>query len=319
MRLRSAVRVWDEFFFAKESPVPICLFRIIYGALVIATLLLLRPDWLTWYGVHGWVSLPTALKLEPGNRLNLFAIIPQSDSWINALFWFALVSAVLLTIGLFTRINSILVFVFLTSIQQRNLYITHAGDTFLRLAGFFLIFAPTGAAFSVDRLIRIRRGKEPAVIEARSPWAQRMIQIQLSLLYFVTFLMKIKGAPWLQGSALFYVYHLDELKRFPVPDWFFKPTMLKLGSWSALALEFSLGVLIWVRDFRYVLLTMGLLFHLWLEYSLNIPLFQWDILSAYVLFIDPDDMGRWWRRFVPFAHELRTQDAPAQTARGLDG
>ncbi len=319
MRLRSAVRVWDEFFFAKESPVPICLFRIIYGALVIATLLLLRPDWLTWYGVHGWVSLPTALKLEPGNRLNLFAIIPQSDSWINALFWFALVSAVLLTIGLFTRINSILVFVFLTSIQQRNLYITHAGDTFLRLAGFFLIFAPTGAAFSVDRLIRIRRGKEPAVIEARRPWAQRMIQIQLSLLYFVTFLMKIKGAPWLQGSALFYVYHLDELKRFPVPDWFFKPTMLKLGSWSALALEFSLGVLIWVRDFRYVLLTMGLLFHLWLEYSLNIPLFQWDILSAYVLFIDPDDMGRWWRRFVPFAHELRTQDAPAQTARGLDG
>ena len=319
MRLRSAVRVWDEFFFAKESPVPICLFRIIYGALVIATLLLLRPDWLTWYGVHGWVSLPTALKLEPGNRLNLFAIIPQSDSWINALFWFALGSAVLLTIGLFTRINSILVFVFLTSIQQRNLYITHGGDTFLRLAGFFLIFAPAGAAFSVDRLIRIRRGKEPAVIEARRPWAQRMIQIQLSLLYFVTFLMKIKGAPWLQGSALFYVYHLDELKRFPVPNWFFKPIMLKLGSWSALALEFSLGVLIWVRDFRYVLLSMGLLFHLWLEYSLNIPLFQWDILSAYVLFVDPDEMVRLWRRFVPFAHELRTQDAPAQTARGLDG
>ena len=319
MRLRSAVRVWDEFFFAKQSPVPICLFRIIYGALVIATLLLLRPDWLTWYGVHGWVSLPTALKLEPGNRLNLFAIIPQSDSWINALFWFALGSAILLTIGLFTRINSILVFVFLTSIQQRNLYITHGGDTFLRLAGFFLIFAPAGAAFSVDRLIRIRRGKEPAVIEARRPWAQRMIQIQLSLLYFVTFLMKIKGAPWLQGSALFYVYHLDELKRFPLPNWFFKPIMLKLGSWSALALEFSLGVLIWVRDFRYVLLSMGLLFHLWLEYSLNIPLFQWDILSAYVLFVDPDEMVRLWRRFVPFAHELRTQDAPAQTARGLDG
>ena len=319
MRLRSAVRVWDEFFFAKQSPVPICLFRIIYGALVIATLLLLRPDWLTWYGVHGWVSLPTALKLEPGNRLNLFAIIPQSDSWINALFWFALGSAVLLTIGLFTRINSILVFVFLTSIQQRNLYITHGGDTFLRLAGFFLIFAPAGAAFSVDRLIRIRRGKEPAVIEARRPWAQRMIQIQLSLLYFVTFLMKIKGAPWLQGSALFYVYHLDELKRFPLPNWFFKPIMLKLGSWSALALEFSLGVLIWVRDFRYVLLSMGLLFHLWLEYSLNIPLFQWDILSAYVLFVDPDEMVRLLRRFVPFAHELRTQDAPAQTARGLDG
>ena len=43
---------------------------------------------------------------------------------------------------------------------------------------------------------------------------------------------------------------------------------------------------------------LGLVFHLWLEYSLNIPLFQWDILSAYVLFIDPDDLrrGRNWIR-----------------------
>jgi hypothetical protein len=28
------------------------------------------------------------------------------------------------------------------------------------------------------------------------------------------------------------------------------------------------------------------LFHLSLEYALNIPMFQWDMLSAYVLFID---------------------------------
>src|SRR5207244_6200550 len=130
--------------------------------------------------------------------------------------------------------------------------------------GFFLIFAPAGAAFSVDRLIRIRRGKEPAVIEARRPWAQRMIQIQLSLLYFVTFLMKIKCAPLLQGSAFFYVYHLDELKRFPLPNWCFKPIMIMLGSWSALALDFSLGLLICIRDCWYVMLIKGLLFHHWL-------------------------------------------------------
>jgi hypothetical protein len=195
MTLRSGVRVWDEFFFAKQSPVPISLFRVIDGALVIATLLLLRPDWLTWYGVHGWLGLPTALKLEPGNRLNLFSVLPQSNAWIEALFWVALGSAILLTIGLFTRLNSVLVFICPTSIQQRNLYITHGGDTFLRLAGFFLIFAPAGTAFSVDRLIRLRRGKESPTIQPRSPWAQRMIQLQLSFLYLATFLLKIKGLP----------------------------------------------------------------------------------------------------------------------------
>lgn len=301
MTLRLFARFWNEFFFRKQSPMPIAVFRIVYGALVIITLLLLRPDWFDWYGTHAWVSLSTVLKLAPGHGANLFAIIPQADAWIGAIFWISLVSAVLLTIGLFTRTSSILVFVCLNSIQQRNLYITHGGDTFLRLAGFFLIFAPAGAALSLDHLIGVWRRKEPSPIQWRSPWAQRMIQIQLSLIYLTAFLVKMKGATWLQGTALFYVYHLDELRHFPLPSWFFHPTVLKLGDWLALALEFSLGVLIWVREFRYALLAIGLLFHLWLEYSLNIPMFQWDILSGYILFVDPEDLSLVWsgiRRYV---------------------
>jgi vitamin K-dependent gamma-carboxylase-like protein len=292
MSLRSFVTSWNQFFFQEQSPLPIASFRILYGFLVIVTLALLRPDWLNWYGMHGWVSLPTVLKLEPGSRLTLFSIMPQNDTWVEALFWIALGSAVLLTLGLFTRVSSILVFVCLNSIQQRNLYILHGGDTFLRLAGFFLIFAPAGAALSLDRVIRIWRGKESHTVLPRSPWAQRMIQLQLSFLYLVSFLLKIKGAPWLQGTALFYVYHLDELRHFPLPSWFFHGNVLKLGSWFALILEFSLGVLIWVKELRYPLLALGLLFHLWLEYSLNIPLFQWDVLSAYVLFIHAKDLSR---------------------------
>jgi hypothetical protein len=287
---------WNRFFFAKQSPLPIALFRIAYGLLVIATLLLLRPDWLAWYGNHAWISLQTMQAVEPGRRLNLFTVIPQSDGWIDGLFWVFLGSAILLTAGLLTRMNSVIVFLCLTSIHQRNLFILHGGDTFLRLAGFFLIFAPAGAALSLDRVIRIWRGKEGARLELRpeSPWAQRMIQIQLALLYFAAFCSKVKGSAWLQGTALYYVYHLDAMRRFPVPAWFFHPTMLKLESWSSLAIEFSLGVLIWVRGLRYIVLALGLLLHLWLEYSLNIPLFQWDVLSAYILFVDPADIARAW-------------------------
>ena len=292
MRLKSLWEAWNSFFFAPQSPTPIALFRIVYGMLVVATLLLLRPDWLTWYGAHGWVSLSTMHALEPGARLNLFAVIPQTDTWINALFWMFLGSAILLTIGFLTRLNSLLVFLCLTSIHQRNLYILHGGDTFLRVAGFFLIFAPAGAALSVDRLIRIWRGKEGANIEPRSPWAQRMIQFELAIMYFSAFCLKVKGAPWLQGTAMYYVYHLDEFKRFPIPSWFLHPVMLKLESWSALVLEFSLGILIWVKELRYTILTLGLLFHFCLEYSLNIPLFQWDVLSAYILFVDANDLKR---------------------------
>jgi len=41
-------------------------------------------------------------------------------------------------------------------------------------------------------------------------------------------------------------------------------------------------------------LLMGLLFHLCLEYAFNLPMLQWDILTAYVLFIDPADLDRVW-------------------------
>jgi hypothetical protein len=310
LKLRSFPEAWNRFFFAKQSPVPIALFRIVYGALVVATLVLLHPDWLAWYGTHAWISLQTMQTVEPGIRINLFTIIPQTDGWINALFWVFLGSAILLTIGLLTRINSVVVFLCLTSIHQRNLFITHGGDTFLRLAGFFLMFAPAGAALSLDRLLRIWQLKRSAPVERRAsspghdaaaalippqrPWAQRMIQIQLSLLYFAAFCTKVKSPAWLNGTALYYIYHLDSLRRFPVPAWLLHPTMLKLGSWSAIALEFSLGVLIWVKDLRYILLAIGVLFHLWLEYSLNIALFQWDVLSAYILFVDPADASRAW-------------------------
>jgi hypothetical protein len=310
VRLTSLRDAWNSFFFEPKSPLPIALFRMLYGLLVIVTLLLLRPDWLTWFGTDAWTSLSTMRTLEPGARLNLFTIIPQNDGWIEALFWIFLASASFLTVGLFTRFNSLLVFLCLTSIQQRNLYITSGGDTFLRLAGFFLIFAPAGAALSVDRLIRIRRGKEGAGVLPCPPWAQRMIQFELALLYFSSFCWKVQGTPWVQGTALYYVYHLDEFHRFPIPELFLRPAILKLGSWMALALEFSLGTLIWIKEFRYILLSLGVLFHLWLEYSLNIPMFEWDVLAAYVLFIEPEDLIRGWnwirdRIFLPALQRLR--------------
>ncbi len=68
-----------------------------------------------------------------------------------------------------------------------------------------------------------------------------MIQLELALVYFATFCWKLQGPMWLQGTALYYVYHLDEIRRFHVPAFFMQPIFLGSASWFALALEFSLG------------------------------------------------------------------------------
>ncbi|HWF11525.1 MAG TPA: HTTM domain-containing protein [Bryobacteraceae bacterium] len=319
MKLRPLVHAWNAFFFAPQSTTPIALFRIVYGVLLVIDLLFLGPHWPDWYGTHAWVSLATMHAVEPGTRLSLFAVMPQSDVWVWAVFWISLGSAVLLTFGFLTRMSSVAAFLCLTSIHQRNLYITHSGDTFLRVSGFFLMFAPAGAAFSMDRLIGLWRGRGDSAVRLRSPWAQRMIQIELALMYFAAFCSKAQGHPWVDGTALFYVFHLDELRRFPLPAWFFDSHVLKLGTWSVLALEFSLGILIWIRDLRYYVLACGLVFHLAIEYSMNIPLFEWDILAAYILFIDASDIARARKRVSAFVRErlLHAKRAPVNRAIGV--
>jgi hypothetical protein len=161
------------------------------------------------------------------------------------------------------------------------------------IGGRWVLFDPTGMA-PVDRLVRIWRGKETAAIEPRAPWAQRMIQIQTALTYFTTAYWKTLGSDWIDGTALHYVFRLDDFRRFPLPSFVRTLAFEKLATWGTLALEFALGTLVWIRELRYPILLAGLALHLSLEYSMNVPLFQWVILSTYVTFIYPEDLARAW-------------------------
>ncbi|MCU1272926.1 MAG: hypothetical protein JWO48_357 [Bryobacterales bacterium] len=293
MRARWLVRAWNDFFFAPQPPTPVALYRILYGLMVIADLILLRADWLAWYGTNAFTRMDTMRQVAGGVRLNLFLIMPQGDAWIQGFYWVFLLFAVFLTVGFLSRLSSMAVFLCLVSIHQRNFFILNSGDTILRVTGFFLMFAPTGAAISVDRLVSIWRGKESLDIRPLSPWAQRMIQIQAALAYFSTFLWKMRGTEWINGTALYYTSRLVEFQRFPFPT-LENGIILKLATWFALFTEFALGVLVWFRRFRYWILLMGVCLHLSIEYAMNVPLFQWIAMATYVTFIDPAELSRAW-------------------------
>ena len=294
MSWKTVARAWNEFFFEPQSPVPIAIFRILLGLVVVIDAALLRSDWLTWYGPRGLVTLATTQQIESGFRIDVFAYLPETAFWTNAIFYALIAAAILLIAGLFTRASSIAVFVLVASIHQRNVFILNSGDTLLRASAFFLMFAPAGAALSIDRLRRIWRGEEGVEIRPRAPWAQRMIQIELSLLYLMTFWNKSQGPSWVDGTALYYVYHLDQFRRFPVPDILQGLAIIKLETWFTLAAEFALGALVWIRELRYPVLLLGVALHLSLEYSMNVPMFQWTALAVYVTFVDAADLARAW-------------------------
>src|SRR5262249_36938303 len=174
----------------------------------------------------------------------------------------------------------------LVSVHHRDVFLLNSGDHLLRTLSFFLMFAPAGRAFSVDRLLRLRRGLEEPGIPYIVPWAQRLLQIQVCVMYFDAVLYKLAGTHWVDGTAAWYISQLDEFKRFPVPDLVHTLWFSQVATWSALAVEAAFPLLVWFRPLRPYVLLAGVLLHLGLEYSMNIPFFQWVVLSSYVLFLD---------------------------------
>lgn len=290
---RSSVDAWNSFFFTPQPATPIALYRILYGLLIIANLVLLRGDWLTWFGAKGLVRAETLQKLSPNSRADLIWNFVHDDFWVQAFFWVFLVFAVFLTVGFLSRLSSVVTFVFLGVLIQRNPYITNGGDYLLRFTGFFLMFAPTGAALSLDRVCRIWAGREGPESQPCWPWAQRMIQIQTSILYLSAFCWKTLGSEWRDGTAVYYVSRLIQFQRFPMPN-LENGVMLRLVTWSTVFIEFALGAVVWVRKFRYWVLLLGVCMHLSIEYSMNIPLFEWISMAGFVLFLDSADLSRAW-------------------------
>jgi len=291
--LSSLLRAWHEFFFKPQRPTPVALFRIVYGALMLINLLMLRPEWLMWYGPHGVLPVDAMHRITVGPRIDLLLLFPQTDAVITAFFWVSVLVTASLMIGFMTRFSAVATYLCFSSICERNYLILNGGDSILRVMGFFLMFAPAGAALSVDRLARIWRGQESTDAQLRAPWAQRMMQIQTSIIYIATFWWKTLGVSWLNGTAVYYVMRVEAYRRFPVPG-IDNTWVVKLATWGTLAVEFAAGVLVWFRDLRYFVLLAALGLHLSIEYAMNLPLFEWIMISTFVLFIYPEDLSRAW-------------------------
>lgn len=294
MSLRQLWNIWDEFWFTPTSPLPLCLYRIAFGFLCLITALLLAPDLFVWFGPNAIVSRDAIQSFQMTPRFSLLFLLPNENSSVVALYALLIISSLCLMIGLKTRLSAFVLFVCLLSFHHRNNLIFHSGDTLMRLISLIMIFSPAGEILSVDRFLRKRRpGGSPADSEIKcSPWAQRLMQVQLAALYCQSFCGKMEGTTWLTGTAIYFCARLEEFSRFPVPYLFDHMWTIKLLTWGTLAIEFSLFTLVWIREFRYFVLLAGILLHLGIEWSMNIPVFEYLMIASYLTFVEPEDLKR---------------------------
>lgn len=283
---------WNRTFHEPVPATTMGIFRICMGVLMLMYATLVSSDIFIWYGEKGVLPLDFSKLVAGGRGFNLLQYLPHTDTVLIVFFIVFVVAALCVTLGFFTRLASIVAFVFLCSLHHRNVMLLHAGDFFLRMCAFWMMFADSGRAFSVDRLIRIARGREAPERQFVSPWPLRMIQFQLCMLYVGAFFWKVRGELWLNGTAIYYTSRLVEFWRFPTPYVFEHLWTIKLMTWGTLAIEFALGFMLWIKDLRYWILLSGVILHAGIDWTMNIPLFAPIMMVAYLSFVEPAHFER---------------------------
>ncbi len=318
MRWSVLLNMWNNFFFQLVSPYPVAAYRILQGLMTIQVALSYAPDLYLWFGNPGIISLET-VKGDPLQRMLIFSYFPESNEFVLALWIAYILSAICFTIGYKTRLASIAVCLLMINFCNRNLYLYHAGDTFMRSVSYWFIFAPSAEVWSVDSYLKRKRdGNSAPSCPLISAWTWRALQIQMCLVYFSAFTAKTPGWYWAAGEACYIASRFESLFRLPMPISFDIPAVASLFTYGTLFVEFALFSLIWIKEIRYYVLAMGICMHLSIDWCMTIPFFEWLMICSFVLFVEPEHIDRavgyvnyWTKKIFKLKTRPKVAKAPA--------
>jgi hypothetical protein len=305
------VRVWNRFFFGPISARPLGAFRIVFSLLVLANLAILSVDMDYWLTDQGVLKGNEAKELAGPLRWSLLQTY-QDPQTVHAVFAATAVLAVVVAVGWHTRVASALLYFALMSIHHRNLSAVCGADSLLVILAFSLMLSPSGAAYSIDAWLKARKrgtSAEPLII----PWAQRLIQIQLTVVYVATAMLKCNGSTWFDGTAIHYIILNVEIGRFWLASLSEYPLIINALTHGALLTEVVLPLFLWYRPTRRWAILLGIALHIGIHLTVNIPIFGELMLVCYLTFLTPDELDALLRSFNPRTWFARR---PKATIRG---
>jgi len=274
--------------FIELSPISLSFMRIGIALIILADLLLRIPDIQVFYTDMG--ALPSDelyQRFWKGWRL-CFHTLSSDYTFQIVLFIIAAIAALFLLIGYHTRIATVISWLMIMSLHNRNPMILQGGDDLLRLTLFWNIFTPWGAYFSID-------SKRKNLSSDKVPlFAGLAFMLQVSYVYGVSALEK--GPEWYSNfNALYYAYHLDQIAYAPALYLAQFPILLKTLTamvwWIELIIPFLLFMPFKNTLFRMIGIILIIGFHLWNGISIQVGLFFLiGIVTAFGLI--PDEIIR---------------------------
>jgi hypothetical protein len=315
------INAWGRFWFSAEPAYTLGLVRMAFGALTVYVTLDLLPGIPILFSAHG--PVPTQPTSHDFSWVDAFQFgifqIWTSDTAVLIAWVVLLLSAVALTVGWHSQVSALLVWVILLSFVRRNPMVLYAGDQVMTNTALILAISGCGAALSLDQ--RRRHGRFWSA-EERARWPIRLMQVQLSLIYFFSAQTKFVGDAWNDGTAASFPWRLyHDWAILPVPQWLAEnPFLVNVTTWSTMAIELALAILVWNRRYRFWVLAAGVVMHTLIWLNLSVMFFGLAMFVLYLAWVPweavrdmPDRVKHAWggrrKRAVPQPDEPAPPEA----------
>ncbi|MCA0454251.1 MAG: HTTM domain-containing protein [Chloroflexi bacterium] len=274
------------YWFGDVDARPLGLFRIAFALLILKEAIYHLFVAEVWYSDAGMLPARLLTRVAP-NMPTLMS--PFSDTWMAMVFFgLWVVVALLLLLGWQTRVMSVLNWVLLISVINRNPLVATGADSVMQAFAFWSLFLPLGRAYALDAR---RRGEQGAARVFAFP--VRMLQIQIALIYIFTTIFKLQGQTWQSGDALYMAMQV-RMHTFPVAEWLLANasiSVLRTVTYMALLIEGGFALLVFFPLFQPYLRATGLIagigLHVGIALVMNIPNFPLVMITGYLVLIDP--------------------------------
>lgn len=304
--MNKVLGAWDRFWFTPRPTSTAAVVRVAGALVLLASAVTLGPDVLAFFGPEA--IMPRQPAFEDSGLRGVWSALGRNPSatLVIGLYVVLVVGALCLLVGFHSRLAALAVFVAMVSFTRRTPVVFNSGDALLRNLSFYLLLVPGGAALSVDRWRKVRKARRRGdgegagtfwAFPARAVWPLRLMQIQLSVAYLTAVWAKVVGSTWREGTAVVYALQVDFVRRLPLPGVFVESVLLSnILTFGTLATELAIGLLVWSRRARPVILWVGVAFHLALDYAFRVGFFSYAMFVLYLAFIPPETMEAWLSR-----------------------
>jgi hypothetical protein len=203
---------WNRFWFKPSDPYTLSVLRVLVGLVAFYNIFTYSFDLDRFFGPAGLLPTDVVNSLLESRsaadvtyRFSFFDNIHSSgELW--AFHLLSLFVLVLFTIGLYSRVTSVLALLVVLSYAHRAIFLTSEFEGVLAFIMLYICLGSSGACLSVDSWRAAKKAAGPtAPASYSSTISLRLIQVHLTVVYVMMLLGQLSAPVWWNGQAAWWL------------------------------------------------------------------------------------------------------------------